>query len=178
MNHQRPDIKDIDLPIRRPASPEEVARVRREMPDPKAYQAWEEEQRLTTLLHRLSHRSVPPDFTRSVLRALDSRSRLSGLWQAWITAANQARTWTPRLASVAVVLALLLTTVWLQRQASERAQIAASVASITRPVQQAGRLTQLPPVDLLRDFEAIDQMRQFSSLADQELLAIFEQTEP
>lgn len=168
---------DIPMPILRPASPAETQRARRQLHASEARHAWEQEQRLTTLLHHLPDQPVPEDFTRRVLRSLDAVRWRPSIWRDWLAAWSRPGAWAPRLTSAAALVALVAA-VWLHQQASARAQLAASVASITRPVHQAGQLADLPPVELLQDFEAIDQMRQLSSLADQELLTILAQAEP
>lgn len=85
--------------------------------------------------------------------------------------------WNPRLAAAAAIL-LLVPGFWIGHNAYSRRHLATSVAAITRPVQEVALATQLPPVEVLQDFEFIDQMRRLSALADEELLASLEPVGP
>ena len=55
-------------------------------------------------------------------------------------------------------------------QSLRRARMASSVASVVRSVEAASELAQLPPVEILQDFEAIHRFGQSPVRADVELL--------
>jgi hypothetical protein len=65
-------------------------------------------------------------------------------------------------------------TFWLYRGGDEPSHLANSLVHIAQPVHQVGLAVRLSGVEIFRDFEAIDRMRQLSSLADEELLASLE----
>jgi len=177
---QKPGIpQDPPLPVRHSVDAFDAAEIRAQLTSPAARQQWEEEQQLSCLLERLPETPVPADFTNRVLRALDERPaagpavRWKDLLWAWI-----ARTaWNPRVAAIAAIL-LLVPIVWVGRIRAERQQLVSSVTAVTRPVQEVAQATRLPPVEILQDFDAIDQMRRLSALADEELLASLEPAGP
>jgi hypothetical protein len=172
-------LQNPPLPVPHSVDAAVAAKIRHQFTSPDALQQWEEEQQLSCLLERLPDTPLPADFTDRVLQALDERPAAapavhwSDLLRAWITRA----TWTPRMAVVALILLLVLV-IWIGRNQVARQQLASSVATITRPVQEVAEATQLPPVEILQDFEAIDQMRRLSELADEELLASLEPAGP
>jgi len=51
-----------------------------------------------------------------------------------------------------------------------RTQMASSVANVVRSVEAASSLAQLPPVEVLQDFEAIHRLSRSPVRADLELL--------
>jgi len=81
---------------------------------------------------------------------------------------------------LAAALALLAASsaLWLYRDGDESTRLANSVVHIAQPVHQVGLAVRLSGVEIFRDFEAIDRMRQLSSLADEELLASLEFAAP
>lgn len=153
--------------------------VRRRFPSPEAQPPREEEQELSNLLARLPDTPMPADFTERVLRALDEQptGTRAPAWHDRLRSWTAARAWNLRWAA-AVAILLLLSGLWIGHDAYERRHLAASVAAVTRPVQEVAVATQLPPVEILRDFEFIDQMRRLSALADEELLASLEPVRP
>jgi hypothetical protein len=176
----RPGIpQDPPLPVRHPVDAITAAEIRKRLTSPDARQAWEEEQQLSCLLRKLPNSPVPEDFTGRVLQAVDNRPavvpalRWGELLPAWIGRSVLS----PRVA-VPIAVLLLVSAVWIGRSVTERRQLVSSVAAITRPVQEVAQATELPPVEVLQDFEAIDQMRRLSALADEELLASLELAGP
>ena len=167
----------LDVVRRRPLTPVEVARLRESLAArPEKRGGWEEEQRLSLLLERLPAAPVPDRFTFRVLAALDQavpQAERTSWWTRLRLLGQPLRSWAPGFA-VAAALFLALPAFWVYRHADERARIAASVAHIAHPVHQVGLAVQLPGVEILRDFEAINRMRQLSTGADEELLASLE----
>jgi hypothetical protein len=156
-----------------------AAEVRRRLVSPQALEHWEEEQQLSGLLQRLPDRALPPGFTERVLRALDEPV-LAAAPSGWLRSIREWTAqsgWSARAAAAAAIL-LVVPGFWLRVSTVQRQQLASSVSAITRPVQEVAQATRLPPVEILRDFEAIDQMRRLSSLADEELLVSLETATP
>ncbi len=177
MATMNPDDLNLDsltaLAWRRPLTPEERARAQHLLREqPAGLSAFEEDQELTRLVQQLPDAPVPSNFTACVLQALDQpepvpacgRSPFSG-WLARLAA--------PRIAW-AVLAVLLLPLGYLGFQSRQRTQIAASIAQITRTVSETGRAVETPPLEILRDFEAIDRLRVANTVADEELLAALE----
>lgn len=166
---------------RRPLSPEEIVQLRQSLKAaPETHAAWEEEQGLSLLLERLPHAPVPPRFTEQVVAALDATAhpghgritwwnRFPGRWPL--------PSWAPGMAAALAVLAVS-SALWFYRGGAERTRAAHSVVHIAQPVHQVGLAVRLSGVEIFRDFEAIDRMRQLSSLADEELLASLEFAAP
>jgi hypothetical protein len=178
MKESNPIQSALDIVWRRPLTPVETGRLRESLAaTPGSRDAWEEEQLLSVLLERWPEPRVPDRFNLRVLEALESAvvpepQRPS--WWTWLRwSGRPLPSWAPG-AAVAAALLLALPAVWLYRHADERTRLAASVVRIAQPVHQVGLAVQLPGVEIFRDFEAIDRMRQLSALADEELLASLE----
>ena len=163
--------------LRRSLNRKEAAARRAELgAAPEALRDWEAEQRLSRALDHLPAAEVPPDFTRRVLAAIEREPTPAaggaGLWRPWPGWSS----WLPRAAVAAVLLALPL--LWWQQSAARGERLAVSVATVAQPVQETAQAVQMPPVEVLMDFEAIDQMRRLSSMADDGLLACLEVGSP
>ncbi|MFM1943073.1 MAG: hypothetical protein RI897_2055 [Verrucomicrobiota bacterium] len=167
--HRNPDSSP---PLRKPLPQKEVERIRNSLTDPATRQAWEEDHRLTQLLHHLPNASSHPGFTDKILASLETPSP----WQVWLDSWLARPRWHFATAAALAVLLVTLSIRFAQNQ--QQQQLTQSVLAITRPVQEVAVATQLPPVEILQDFDAIDQMRRLSSLADEELLACLEAPAP
>jgi hypothetical protein len=69
---------------------------------------------------------------------------------------------------------LLLLLGYARYQSVRRERMVASVASVVRSVEAASALAQLPPVDILRDYDAIQGLSRSRVPADEELLVALE----
>jgi hypothetical protein len=182
MKESNPIQSALDIVWRRPLTPVETDRLRESLgATAGSRDAWEEEQLLSALLERWPEPRVPDRFTLDVLEAVERKvvpepRRLS--WWTWLRwSGRPVPSWAPGVA-VAAALLVALPAVWLYRHADERTRLAASVIRIAQPVHQVGLAVQLPGVEIFRDFEVIDRMRQLSALADEELLASLEFSGP
>lgn len=167
-----------DIAWRRALTPAEEMRLRDLLrADPAGTADWDEELRLTNCLARLPNAPVPPDFSARVLRALDEETARPSLWE------RCRRGWlhylpAPRPAwAVALALALLLPVGYLHQQSQQRGRIATSVAQISLGVGGAAQALQTSPVEVLRDYEAIDHLR-LAAAVDEDLLANLEAAAP
>ena len=129
---------------------------------------WAEDVALSRLLARLPDAPRPSNFTAQVLQAVElepcSRRRGFSLVLWWA-----GRRPAIRLATSLSCL-LLVFVAYAQYQALSRARLATSIASVVRSVEAASAVAQLPPVEILRDFEAIRGLSQSRVAADEELL--------
>lgn len=173
----------LDLVRRRPLTPGEAARVRGSLgSDPAVHGVLGEEQSLSRALARLPDAPVPEGFTAEILAALDrppvARPRFVD-WRdrVWLLPGWLRSGWAPSVA-VAAALMVALPIFWLHRVADKPPHLTTAVLSIIQPVHQAGLAVQLPGIEILRDFEAINRMRELSALADEELLASLDHTWP
>jgi len=176
MKRDHGNTEDPHLSARKPFA---AAEPLRPFTSPEAPLPKEEEQELRNLLARLPDTPMPVDFTKRVLCALDERPTETRVfaWRDLLRSRTGAPAWNLRWAAAAAVV-LLAAGLWIRHDAYERRHLAASVAAVTRPVQEVAVATQLPPVEILRDFEFIDQMRRLSALADEEFLASLEPVSP
>jgi hypothetical protein len=172
MNPKSQRQPDTSPPLRKPFPQKEAERIRTTLTDPTTRQAWDEEHRLTQLLHHLPNASSKPNFTDKVLASVETPSP----WQVWLDSWLARPRWHFATAAALAVLLVTLSIRFTQHQHHQ--QLTQSVLAITRPVQEVAVATQLPPVEVLQDFDAIDQMRRLSSLADEELLACLETPAP
>jgi len=164
-NHELNRLRDTLA--RRPLAPEENDRVRRHLAErPDVLADWEAEGHLTRLLGQLSDVPLASNFTAQVLRAIDvpSSRRPRYLWR-WLGFGRPAL----QFAGLAVCAAILFSGLSLS-QSVDRARMASSVASVVRSVEAASSLAQLPPVEVLQDFEAIHRLSRSPVRADLELL--------
>jgi hypothetical protein len=133
-----------------------------------AWRPWDEEAELTRCLTGLPDAPLPSNFTSLVLQAVERepvRRRWAFPLPAWWARARPAiRFATP------VVCLLLVSLAYAGYRSASRARMATSVARVVRSVQAASALAQLPPVDILRDFDAIHGMGQSREVADEALL--------
>jgi hypothetical protein len=172
MNPKKQRNPDTSPPLRKPLPQKEAERIRATLADPSVRQSWEEEHRLTQLLHRLPDASSHPGFTAKVLASIEAPPP----WRVWLDSWLARPRWHFATAGALAALALTLGIRFVQSQ--QQQQLTESVLAITRPVQEVAVAVQLPPVEVLQNFEAIDQMRRLSSLADEELLACLETPAP
>jgi len=164
-NHELNRLRDTL--VRRPLTPEESDCLSRHLADrPDVRADWEADRHLTRLLAQLNDIPLASNFTAQVLRALDAPSsgRRRCLWR-WLGFGRPALPVTG-LALGAVILFSGLSL----RQSFSRARMASSVASVVRSVEAASSLAQLPPVEVLQDFEAIHRLSRSPARADLELL--------
>jgi hypothetical protein len=138
--------------------------------DPSLRSRWEEELTLDRLLRDLPDTPLPSNFNATVWdvaqrQTVPARSLARCL--AWFRAPRPAG-----IATAACALALLLGALsYTHYQSFDRARMAASLADISRGVEITAAGAQLPPAEILQDFEAIYRLSQVQSLADEELLA-------
>jgi len=134
--------------------------------------AWTEERALTGLLNRLPDAPLPSNFSARVLQALDRAPASVGM-------RFRLRSWWARhpagiqLASSAACLLLLLLG-YARYQSVRRERMVASVTSVVRSVEAASALAELPPVDILQDYDAIQGLSRSRVAADEELLVALE----
>jgi hypothetical protein len=139
--------------------------------DPSLRLRWEEELSLSRLLHDLPDTPVPSNFNANVWAAAQRETipaRSLARFLAWIRLPRPALAATTAVCGLALLLSGFSYT---QYQAFHRARMAASLADISRGVEIAAAGAQLPPAEILQDFEAIYRLGQVQSLADEELLA-------
>jgi anti-sigma factor RsiW len=156
-----------DTLARRPLTPEESDCLSRHLADQPGVQAdWEAQRNLTRLFSQLTDVPLASNFTAQVLRAVETpsarRSRYSWRWLGFGRPALQ-------FAGLALGIAILFSGLSLG-QSLGRARMATSLANVVRSVEAAFGLAQLPPVEVLRDFEAIHRFSQPPVRADVELL--------
>jgi hypothetical protein len=139
--------------------------------DPSLRPRWEEELTLSRLLRDLPDTPVPSNFNANVWAAAQREtipSRSMARFLTWIRLPRPAF----GAATAVCALALLLSGLsYTQYQSFHRARMAASLADISRGVEIAAAGAELPPAEILQDFEAIYRLGQVDSLADEELLA-------
>ena len=130
---------------------------------------FQDEDALTRLLHDLPPAPIPSNFAARVQAAIDRESQLQtrSRWREWWQWLPRVA---PRLAAVTAVAAVALVS-HLHYRAMVRERLAASVASIARPLVAASQAAQWPAADMLQDYEAIQELRRSAALADRELLA-------
>jgi anti-sigma factor RsiW len=156
-----------DLLARRGLTPEERARLSdflARQPDRRT--DWQTDEALTRLLTRLPDLPVSSNFAAQVLQAVDPPPRHSSRWRwLWLGFRRPA----VQFAGVALCVGVTFSGLAL-RQSVGRARMATSVASVVRSVEAASSLAQLPPVEILQDFEAIHRFSPPPAGADLELL--------
>lgn len=162
----------IEIQRHRPLHPHEQARLQACLDaDPALRARWEQEQALTRLLRELPDAPVPSNFNERVWAAAQRAtmpSRHSGHWPVWLRLPHPA-VWS---ATAVCVLTLVLGGFGYARyQAFHRAQMAALLVDVFRGVEIAAVDAEIPPEQILQDFEAIYRLGQVRSLADEELLA-------
>jgi len=158
--------KLLEVSWQRPLTPEEEAELQAYLAaHPHAQAEWEEETLLTQQLRQLPTAPLSSNFTALVLQAVRAEAgkprwtATTFEWLAWV------RRFLPRAASIGLALLLVITAVH-QYRAAGRAQLAKSVAALS-PV------TPLNP-EILQDFDAIVQLSQAPTVADEDLLGALE----
>lgn len=124
---------------------------------------WSEEAALNGFLQSLPPAPVPSNFTARVLQAIDAEelqeervTPSARPWQHWITQLI------PQFASLSVVIVLCVTGFY-QYRSFHRDQVAQNAAIISDLASVAGP-------EILKDFEAIHQMRQVTAFTDDDLV--------
>ena len=144
---------------RRPLTPTERERLDALLAENAVQRAsWEEEDHLSQLLTRLPDAPLASNFTAQVLEALNRSEQIEARrssWRGWIPRMRPAIAW-----GVAVVFLVSLPLFVLRQQHNQRAHMASSLAKITEGVNATAQAAQLPPVEVLQNFEAIDHLRQ------------------
>jgi len=129
---------------------------------------WEEEVALTRLLSRLPEAAAPSNLTARVLDAIDRggpqrEGILGGSWLGWWRRLG----WVPRLAGVGVLVVAGIFGHHQYQAASQRAELARSVAEVSDLAIAA------PSVEVLQDFTAIRNLDS-AAVPDEELLALLQ----
>jgi len=158
--------KLLEASWQRPLNSEEEAELQAYLAaHPEAQAEWEEDILLTQQLRQLPAAPLSSNFTALVLQTVKAeagkprRAATSFGWLAWVGQ------YLPRAASAGLALVLVITGGY-QYRASSRAQLAKSVAALL-PV------TPLNP-EILQDFDAIVQLSQAPTVADEDLLGALE----
>ena len=154
----------LRLSFRSELTPDERVRVEAFLTaHPELRGAWEEEHALSRALSALPDAPVSSNFTARVLEAVDfdeaatRRERERRWWKNWRVLK------VPRLAWAT----LLLVAGWLAFQeyhASKRTEMGRAVSVVSK------NLVELPNPELLQDFDAINSLREVSTISDGELL--------
>jgi hypothetical protein len=154
--------------LRRELSPAEHERLRRALSAAGAEPGpWDTEVALSSLLSRLPDAPLSSNFTARVLQAVEGEPvRAWGLpsFLEW------TRAWPSLRLGASVACLLLAFLIYAHYQSASRVRMATSVARVVRSVEAASALAQLPPVEVLRDFDAIQGLSQSRVVADEELL--------
>ncbi len=136
---------------------------------PEYAESWNEEEALTRLLLGLPDPPVSSNFTSRVLEAAlttDTGKPVPFPGLSWLRLPR------PALALASAALILVLGALgFLRHEERAETQWVNSVADFSRQIEMAANATDLPPVELLRDFDAIYCLSQPQSLPDEELLA-------
>ncbi|MFT4688874.1 MAG: anti-sigma factor RsiW [Limisphaerales bacterium] len=128
---------------------------------------WEAEDTLSKLLEQLPDAEASSNFTSQVWQKIELEARASAPQRSALMKFFRGH-WLPiprvagGIASVVVVVALVLVQ---QRQAQKTAKLAANLVPVVE-------LAQMPSVDMLRDFEAINSLVDPDLTADVELLSM------
>jgi anti-sigma factor RsiW len=163
----------IEIHRRRPLRSDERERLDSRLAQDAALRAqWEQELALNRILQDLPDAPVPSNFNASVWAAV-SREKFVGDrsgagWLGWLGLPLPSFRLT---AAVSAVVLLIGGFSHQQYQSFQRGRIAASLTEISRGVEMTSVVAQLPPTEVLQDFEAIYSLSQVRSLADHELLA-------
>ncbi len=123
---------------------------------------------LTRLLTRLPDAAAPSNLTARVMDAIDKRgpetaTDVGGSVAVWLRKLG----WVPRLAGAAVLVAAAYLGHHQYRIASDRAELARSVAEVSELA------TAVPSVEVLQDFTAIRNL-EGTAVPDEELLALLQ----
>jgi anti-sigma factor RsiW len=152
----------LRLSLKPALSPEEEARLEKILSvNPEARVTWEEERALSRAVQSLPDVPLSSNFTARVLQAVDleeAREARTGSRPGWL------RTLWPRLASAVAAVALAVLGLH-ELQVTKRERLAKEVEFVSN---ESGKL---PSAEVLRDFDAIQQMR---SASDDELLVVLQ----
>jgi len=160
--------KLLETRARRPLNDAETARLEQwfaEHPDDR--EIWEEEEALCGALDRLPDAPVSSNFTAQVWRRIELEARKPEREEGWLWRVLGGSWLTvPRLAW-ACGLVLIAGIVLQQRELEKRTEMAESIVPVAE-------LAQLPTVEMLRDFDAINSLGEPMLSGDLELLAALE----
>ncbi|HXG49273.1 MAG TPA: hypothetical protein VNO52_16740 [Methylomirabilota bacterium] len=153
-----------DAVWRRKLSPAEESRLQSYLAArPEAQLEWEDELALTQALASLPQAPLSSNFTAQVMhqitreqRAADGATGRGSLWPDWL------RRWAPRLGWAGLVL-LAAATGFLYHQNSSQREFAQNVAAVPS-------LAAVPGPDILREFDAINQLRHATAASDDALI--------
>lgn len=130
---------------------------------PEARPDWELDEQLTRALRGLRDAPLASNFTARVLQAVESERPAPG--HAWWRSGWQPARWAPRLALVAVALAVGLFT-YHQYEVAARQALGQKLAAF-------GAVKSVPSPEVLQDFDAIRRLGQ-TPPADVALLKVLE----
>jgi hypothetical protein len=168
------DFDDLlDIARRRELGPDERRRLQRCLEEnPSLEESWTEEIRLIRLLQRLPEVPLRSDFTAWVVESATRQASLRPRRFALplLRFPRPAYQWGVAL----LLLAAVGLTYFHYSQTTSRGHIASSLIDLSRGVEEASRATQIAGVEVLLDFESIQQLGYPTPLADEDLLAAFE----
>jgi hypothetical protein len=130
----------------------------------------EEELALESLLSELPRPEVGSNFTARVLAEIERGSPRPQKTHPF--AFLHRFRWVPQIGVAGMALALALG--WWQWRGHSRSQLARDVASVARTARAAG-FSELPPVEALRDFDAIELSRAMPRPDDVAVLRLLSQ---
>ena len=148
---------------RRKLTPEEETRLQGWLAaNPERQAEWEQEQMLSEQLRHLANAPLSSNFTSQVMQALDSelaRQEREGKGrQSWLQWLQRLA---PRLAPVSLALVVAITAFVYRNFEQEKRQ--------TQTIETlASAVTDVPPLEILEDFDAIDKL---APPTDEDLLA-------
>jgi len=135
---------------------------------PEERRVWEEEVALTRLLTRLPDAAAPTNLTARILQSIDERAPASqDLADHSVLGWLRKLGWVPRLVGVAMLVAAVSLGFHQHRLASERTELARSVAEVSELT------SSMPSIEVLQDFTAIRNLES-AAVPDEELLALLQ----
>lgn len=160
-----------ELSWRRRLSPGEEAQLQLYLQHhPGVQNDWEVENALGRAFRQLPNVPVATNFTSRVLVAVETETRARSATSGRARSSWWRRIgWAPRTAAAAVTLFLTVISVR-QYQITSRAEMAHSVARLSS-------VATLPPLQWLKDFDAINELRAVPSTDDDKLLTVLESKE-
>ena len=152
---------------RRNLSADEAARLQAcFQEDPSAKAAWEEEMALSQLLQELPDAPLATNFTTRVLQTVEREARRPRWRAPKIFRWSAPRRPAPQIAGALLAVILLAVGYW-QYQSLQRRKMADSLARVANNLVTVSDVTSLPPVEIWRDFDAINRL---PPPADEQLL--------
>ncbi|MFO1488129.1 MAG: hypothetical protein U1F65_06605 [Verrucomicrobiota bacterium] len=150
---------------RRKLTPAEAAELERKLTDPAARADWEAETALTEALEGMPEATVSTNFTSRVLLAVEIEQAAA---RREAEAARRKWFWRSFFPKTALATVFILMTVFSFREArlEKRQRLARSVAAVSG-------VASLPDPEILKDFDAIQQLDR-SPGPDRELLALLQ----